>query len=155
MLNMQGQVARCYAQTCFQKFVTDNLQRLRGLPESELLRELKHLKINLQQGFVATGMGDLQKRLWSSSLLYYMLCLALLCSIYRQQPPDVYLNEATKSGLNDKAATWGNALQMSSCLTGCATPDPVTTCLSDVQSKPAVTQAVQASVFACVFVYLA
>ncbi len=63
MLNMQGQVARCYAGTCFQKFVTDSLQRLRGLPESELLRELKDVKINLQQGFVATGMGDLQKGL--------------------------------------------------------------------------------------------
>lgn len=56
MLNMQGQVARCYAETCFQNFVTDNLQRLRGLPESELLREFKDLKINLRQGFVATGM---------------------------------------------------------------------------------------------------
>ena len=29
ILNMQGQVARCYAETCFQKFVSDNLQRLR------------------------------------------------------------------------------------------------------------------------------
>ncbi|DBB11838.1 TPA: PR domain zinc finger protein 1 [Trebouxia sp. C0006] len=58
-----GQVARCYAGTCFQKFVTDSLQRLRGLPESELPWELKDLKINLQQGFVATGMGDLQKGL--------------------------------------------------------------------------------------------
>ena len=28
ILNMQGQVARCYAETCFQKFVSDNLQRL-------------------------------------------------------------------------------------------------------------------------------
>ncbi|DBA98571.1 TPA: hypothetical protein ACH3X1_014374 [Trebouxia sp. C0004] len=31
ILNMQGQVARCYAETCFQKFVSDNLQRLREL----------------------------------------------------------------------------------------------------------------------------
>ena len=63
MLNMQGQVARCYAETCFQKFVTDNLERLRGLPESELLTEFRDLKINLRQGFVSTGMGDLQKGL--------------------------------------------------------------------------------------------
>ena len=63
MLNMQGQVARCYAETCFQKFVTDNLERLRGLPESELLTEFKGLKINLRQGFVSTGMGDLQQKL--------------------------------------------------------------------------------------------
>ena len=63
ILNMQGQVARCYAETCFQKFATDNLQRLRGLPESELLRESKDLKTNLHHGFVATGMGDLQKGL--------------------------------------------------------------------------------------------
>ena len=54
MLNMQGQVARCYAETCFQKFVIDNLECLRGLPESELLQEFKDLKINLRQGFVAT-----------------------------------------------------------------------------------------------------
>lgn len=37
ILNMQGQVARCYAKTCFQKFVTDSLQRLRGLAEADLL----------------------------------------------------------------------------------------------------------------------
>ena len=54
MLNMQGQVARCYAETCFQKFVIDNLECMRGLPESELLQEFKDLKINLRQGFVAT-----------------------------------------------------------------------------------------------------
>lgn len=63
MLNMQGQVARCYAETCFHKFVTDNLERLRGLPESELLTEFKELKINLRQGFVSTGMGDLQHKM--------------------------------------------------------------------------------------------
>ena len=60
---MQGQVARCFAETCFQKFVTDNLERLRGLRESELLTEFKGLKINLRQGFVSTAMGDLQQKL--------------------------------------------------------------------------------------------
>ena len=30
MLDMQGQVTRCYAETSLQKFVSDNLQRLRG-----------------------------------------------------------------------------------------------------------------------------
>lgn len=49
--------------TCFQKFATDNLERLRGLPESELLTEFKGLKINLRQGFVSPGMGDLQQKL--------------------------------------------------------------------------------------------
>ena len=63
MLNMQGQVARCYAETCFQKFITDNLQRLRDLAEPELLTEFKDLKLNLRQGFVSTGMGDLQSKL--------------------------------------------------------------------------------------------
>ena len=63
LLNMQGQVARCYAETCFQKFITDNLQRLRGLPQSELIQEFKGLKINMRQGFVLTGMGDLQTKL--------------------------------------------------------------------------------------------
>ena len=63
MLSMQGQVARCYAETCFQKFITDNLQRLRELTEPELLAEFKNLKLNLRQGFVSTGMGDLQTKL--------------------------------------------------------------------------------------------
>ncbi|DBA78999.1 TPA: hypothetical protein ACH3X1_008865 [Trebouxia sp. C0004] len=30
ILDMQSQVTRCYAETCLQKFVSDNLQRLRG-----------------------------------------------------------------------------------------------------------------------------
>ena len=60
---MQGQVARCYAETCFQKFVSDNLQRLRGLSEAELVKEFAGLKLNLRQGFVSTGMGDLQSKL--------------------------------------------------------------------------------------------
>ena len=63
MLNMQGQVVRCYAETCFQKFITDNLQRLRELSEQDLCKEFKDLKLNLRQGFVSTGMGDLQNKL--------------------------------------------------------------------------------------------
>ena len=63
ILNMQGQVARCYAETCFQKFVGDNLQRLRGLSEADLIKEFAGLKLNLRQGFVSTGMGDLQSKL--------------------------------------------------------------------------------------------
>ncbi|DBA82961.1 TPA: hypothetical protein ACH3X1_006740 [Trebouxia sp. C0004] len=63
ILNMQGQVARCYAETCFQKFVSDNLQRLRELSEPELIKEFAGLKLNLRQGFVSTGMGDLQSKL--------------------------------------------------------------------------------------------
>jgi len=55
-------VARCYAETCFQKFVSDNLQRLRELPEADLIKEFRQLKLNLRQGFVATGMGDLQAK---------------------------------------------------------------------------------------------
>ena len=62
ILNMQGQVARCYAETCFQKFVSDNLQRLTELPEADLIKEFSQLKLNLRQGFVATGMGDLQTK---------------------------------------------------------------------------------------------
>ena len=67
ILNMQGQVARCYAETCFQKFVSDNLQRLRGLSEADLVKEFAGLKLiqvqNLRQGFVSTGMGDPQSKL--------------------------------------------------------------------------------------------
>ena len=63
ILNMQGQVARCYAETCFHKFVSDNLQRLSGLSETDLIKEFSGLKLNLRQGFVSTGMGDLQSKL--------------------------------------------------------------------------------------------
>ena len=63
ILNMQGQVARCYAETCFQKFVSDNLQRLRGLSEANLVKDFAGLKLNLRQGFVSTGMGDLRSKL--------------------------------------------------------------------------------------------
>ena len=63
ILNMQGQVARCFAETCFQKFVSDNLQCLSGLSEADLIKEFAGLKLNLRQGFVSTGMGDLQGKL--------------------------------------------------------------------------------------------
>jgi len=36
---------------------------LRGLTEAELFTEFKDLKVNLRQGFVSTGMGDLQSKL--------------------------------------------------------------------------------------------
>ncbi|DBB12535.1 TPA: hypothetical protein ACH3X3_005328 [Trebouxia sp. C0006] len=60
---MQGQVARCYAETCFHKFVIDDLQRLRELSQQNLIKEFKELKLNLRQGFVSTGMGDLKTKL--------------------------------------------------------------------------------------------
>jgi len=62
ILNMQGQVARCYAETCFHQFVSDNLQRLRGLPKQDLIKEFTDRKVNLRQAFVSTGMGDLQSK---------------------------------------------------------------------------------------------
>ena len=49
--------------TCFHKFVTDNLQRLRELPQQDLIKEFKELKLNLRQRFVSTGMGDLKTKL--------------------------------------------------------------------------------------------
>jgi len=55
--------ARCYAETCFQKFVGDNLQPLRELAEADLIKEFTHLKLNLRQGFVSTGMGDVQTKM--------------------------------------------------------------------------------------------
>ena len=48
---------------CFQKFVSNNLQRLRGLPEADLIKEFAGLELNLRQGVVSTGMGDLQSQL--------------------------------------------------------------------------------------------
>ena len=43
ILNMQGHVARCYAETCFQNVVSVKLQRLRGLPEADLRKEFTQL----------------------------------------------------------------------------------------------------------------
>ena len=67
MLNMQGEVARCYAETCFHKFVSKNLQRLRGLLEADLIKEFGESKLILRQGFVSTGMGDLQSKLLTAA----------------------------------------------------------------------------------------
>ena len=66
ILNLQGQVARCHAETCFQKLVSDNLQRLMGLAETDLIKEFTQLKLNLRQEFVSTGKGDLQNKLPSA-----------------------------------------------------------------------------------------
>ncbi|KAL3158930.1 hypothetical protein ABBQ32_011328 [Trebouxia sp. C0010 RCD-2024] len=63
ILDMQGQVTRCYAETCLQKFISDNLLRLRELAETDLIKEFTQHKLNLRQGFVSTGMGDLQSKL--------------------------------------------------------------------------------------------
>lgn len=61
-LNMQGRVAKCYAETCFHKFVTDDLQHLRGLSQ-DLIKEFTNLKLNLRQVFVSSGTGDLKPKL--------------------------------------------------------------------------------------------
>lgn len=63
ILDMQGQVARCYAESCFQKKISNDLDRLRSLSEPELLAELKALKLNLRDGFINTGMGDLEQQI--------------------------------------------------------------------------------------------
>lgn len=63
ILNMPGQVARCFADACLEKFVRDNLQQLRSLRETDLIKEFTQMKLNLRQGFVSTGMGDLQSKM--------------------------------------------------------------------------------------------
>ena len=63
ILDMQGQVTRCYAETCLQKFISDNLLRLRELAETDLIKEFTQHKLKLRHGFVSTGMGDLQSKL--------------------------------------------------------------------------------------------
>ena len=65
ILDMQGQVTMCYAETCLQKFISDNLLHLRELAETDLIREFTQHKLNLRQGFVSTGMGDLQGKLFT------------------------------------------------------------------------------------------
>lgn len=57
ILNMQGQVARCYVETCFQQFASNNLQRPRGLAEADLIKGFAGLKLNLRQGFVSPDIG--------------------------------------------------------------------------------------------------
>jgi len=47
-------------------FVSDNLQHLTGLAEADLIKEFTQQKLNLRQGFVSTGMGDLQTKLFDS-----------------------------------------------------------------------------------------
>jgi len=54
-----GQV---HAETCFQKFVSNNLQSPRGLPEADLIKKFTELKLNLSQGIVCTALGDLLKK---------------------------------------------------------------------------------------------
>ena len=63
VLNVQGQVARCYAETCFQKLVVENMQRLREMSKAALLQELMGLQLKLRQEFVSTGMGHLQTKI--------------------------------------------------------------------------------------------
>ena len=46
-----------------QCIIGENLQRLRDLAEADLIKEFTHFKLNLRQGFVSTGMGDLQTKL--------------------------------------------------------------------------------------------
>lgn len=58
-----GQVTRCYAETSLLKFVSDNLQRLTGLAEEDLIKEFTQQKLKLRQGFVSPGMGDVHKKL--------------------------------------------------------------------------------------------
>ena len=65
ILDMQGQVTRCYVETCLRKFFSDNLLRLRDLSERDLIKEFTQHKLNMRQGFVSTGMGDLQSKLLS------------------------------------------------------------------------------------------
>lgn len=47
LAHVQGQVARCCAETCFQKLVCNNLQRPRGPSEPDLLRYSIVLKLEL------------------------------------------------------------------------------------------------------------
>ena len=61
ILDMQGHVTRCYAET--RLLVSDNLQRLTGLAEEDLIKEFTQQKLKLRQGFVSYGMGDLHKKL--------------------------------------------------------------------------------------------
>ena len=84
------QVAKCYAETCFQKFVIDNLQRLKGLREPELLTESKELKINLRQGFVSTGTDDLQHTVLTADKAKKILCEMISRRLRLKSVPATY-----------------------------------------------------------------
>lgn len=62
ILDMQGQVARCYAESCFTKKISDDLEHLRSLTAVQLFHEFRELKLHLREGFVKTGMGALEQQ---------------------------------------------------------------------------------------------
>ena len=51
------------SEVCQRQPATPRQPGLRGLPEADLIKEFAGLKLNLRQGFVSTGMGDLQSKL--------------------------------------------------------------------------------------------
>ena len=60
ILNLQGQVARGYAESCYQQIISKDLERLQGLQDWELKKEFRDMKKNLRAALELTGMGRLQ-----------------------------------------------------------------------------------------------
>lgn len=65
ILNLQGQIARGYAETCFREMINSDLERLSGMHEAELYQEFRLMKDRLRDCFEKTGMGNLQKQVLS------------------------------------------------------------------------------------------
>lgn len=62
ILNLQGQIARGYAETCFKQMISDDLERLSKMREMEIFQEFTLMKDKLRECFEKTGMGALQSQ---------------------------------------------------------------------------------------------
>lgn len=65
ILNLQGQIARGYAEISFKEMIREDMERLRRMREFELFHELKLMRNRLRQSFEMSGMGDLQDHVLS------------------------------------------------------------------------------------------
>ena len=65
ILNLQGQIARGYAETSFREMISQDLERLRKMREFELFQELKLMKNRWRHWFEMSGTGKFQDQVLS------------------------------------------------------------------------------------------
>ena len=65
ILNLQGQIARAYAEISFKEMIREDMEQLRKMREFELFHELKLMRNRLRQSFEMSGMGNLQDQVLS------------------------------------------------------------------------------------------
>lgn len=64
-LDPYAQVIRCSTETAFYKYIVDNLEELKNLPQWLLIQKFEALSKNLLEGHKKTGFADLSDRLLS------------------------------------------------------------------------------------------